>query len=555
MKKSSILVNITKSQPRFLFSSSTVLFFDILLLTLFCSSVLILALNNAGAMTFDEFYHFLAARSWAENGTLAIGDGAYLRGSLFTKALGVVFAYFGESINVARIVPVLGGIAWALIVFLWSRFFLGRFIAWIAVMMFIFSNVFLGLSTYIRFYSWHGFFVFSAFALGTLYLSQSRKNIYSNFILILAIVSILLAYHLQESTLIAIVAFSCFLILFYHDFIKKILVAIFTDKRYLFLSFSLLTAIAIVCYSFDIPQIIWTKYSHSALWATKISKTVYHWYFKTNYPLLWSIFPMTAVWAAVYRPPYGLACAVIFSVCFLLHSFAGMRDIRYLAYALPFFFIIGSIAVVGAIKSLKAAISVTDYKYLKSYLTLHGLTLPIISFVTFITFSFAIIVNDGFRDAYDVMLGKNSTMGADWSAYSQDLKRLANSVDVVVVTYSVAGIYFIGDIDFVMSPTIIMETDTQEEFGYDSRIGRRVISSLDSLKLIMECYSSGLIVVDQRRWGDPLLGTDSTTNKFLIENTSPVSLVDDKTLHAFTWKKEISTGNQSDCARIQSPPR
>ena len=555
MKAPPLIASTTKSKLPVQFSSRTVLFFDILILILFCFSVLILALNHAGAMTFDEFYHFLAARSWAENGTLAIGDGAYDRGWLFTKAVGVAFVLFGESIKAARYVPVLGGVAWSLAVFLWSRFFLGRGIAWITVMMLIFSNVFISLSTYIRFYSWHGFFVFSAFALGTLCLSQPRKSIYSYLLLLFTIISILIAYHLQDSTLIAIVAFSCFLVLFYHDFINQLLVKILNDKRYLVLSFSLLAAVVIISYVSDIPKIIWLKYSHTALWATKRSGTVYHWYLKTNYPLMWSIFPMTALWAAVYRPPYGLACVVIFTVCFLLHSFAGMRDIRYLAYALPFFFIIGSIAIVGAIKSLNEAISATDHKYLNNYLTLHRLIFPIISFVTFITFSFSIIVNDGFRDAYNVMLGKNSTLGSDWSVYSQDLKRLAKSVDVVVVSHGLAGIYYIGDIDFVMSPTIMQETDTQEEFGYDNRIGKQVISSLNSLKIIMDCYPSGLIVVDKKRWGDPLRGTDSKTNSFIIGNTSPVSLVDDKTLYAFTWRNDISTDYQSDCTKVQSPSR
>ena len=180
--------------------------------------------------------------------------------------------------------------------------------------------------------------------------------------------------------------------------------------------------------------------------------------------------------------------------------------------------------------------------------------MPIISFVTFATFTFAVIVNDGFRDAYDVMLGKNSPLGTDWSAYSQDLKRLANSVDVVVVTYSVAGIYFLGDIDFVMSPTIMQETDTKKEFGFDHRIGRRVISSLQSLKMIMDCYPNGLIVVDKDRWGDPLRGTDSSTNDFLINNTSPVRLVDDKTLYAYTWNKKLHSNTKTDCNMIKPHP-
>jgi hypothetical protein len=554
MKNSPLISGIILSKFRSRYSSRNVLIFEILILILFCSSTLIVALNNAGPLMFDEFYHFLAARSWAENGTLAIGDGAYVRAWLFTKTVGIAFGLLGESIHVARSVPVLGGVAWSLIVFLWSRFFLGRDVAWIAVIMFVFSNVFFHLSTFVRFYTWHGFFIFSAFALGTILLSQPRKSIYSYFLLLFAFISILIAYHLQESTLIAITGFSLFLMLFYYKFIKNILVKIFQNKRYLLFSVLLLAAVVILSWMIDLPQYLWFKYSHTALWLENVSPAIYRWYFEKNYPLFWSIFPVMAFWAAVNRPPYGLACVIIFSTSFLLHTFAGMRDIRYLAYALPFFFIIASISIVSVIKALNNAISTADLKYLNSYLTLHRLTFPMISLLIFITFSFSIIVNSGFREAYQIMLRQRGVQ-ADWSSYSHALKQLAKSVDVVVVTYGVAGFYYIGDIDYVMSRTIMLETDSGEEFGYDKRIGRRVIGSLNSLKMIMDCYPSGLIVIDRWRWGDPLRGTDSKINSFIIENTSPVSLIDDDILYTYVWRNDVSIGKKSDCYKIQNPSR
>jgi hypothetical protein len=556
MKESPLVSSTTQPELRVWFSNRTILFFEILLLTLFCISTLILTLNNAGALTFDEFYHFLAAKSWAENGTLAIGDGTYSRGWLFTKAIGVVFILFGQSLDVARFIPVLGGVAWALVVFLWTRFFMSRLIAWIAVMMFMFSSDFYSLSTYLRFYTWHGFLVFLAFTLGTLFLSRSGKWMYSNFLLILlAIVSILLAYHLQDSTLIAIVGFSLFLILFYHDVLVNFLIKIFSNKRYLFLSASLLAAVVYFSYASHLPQYIWINYSHTALWLAHVDVRMYHWHFENNYPLLWSVFPVMAFWAAVNRPPYGLACVVIFSTAFLLHSFAGMRAFRYLAYALPFFFIISSISIVDVIKSLSEALANADNKYLNSYLTLHRLAFPIIVCLIFITFCFSISVNSGFKDAYNVIVGERRNKGIDWSPYTRDLIRVANLVDTVVVTYGVAGFYYIGDINYVMSRTIMLETDTQEEFGYDGRIGRRVISNLSSLKMIMDCYPSGLIVIDKERWGDPLRGTDSETNSFIIENTSPVSLKDNEALHAYVWRNMVRTVKKPECREIQSPVR
>jgi len=61
------------------------------------------------APEFDELYHLLAARSWINEGTLAILDGVYERGAYFTKAVAAVMGAFGEDLATGRSLTVLVG--------------------------------------------------------------------------------------------------------------------------------------------------------------------------------------------------------------------------------------------------------------------------------------------------------------------------------------------------------------------------------------------------------------------------------------------------------------
>jgi hypothetical protein len=324
----------------FLFGEIVVL----LILSVFLMMVVVLRAKS-GSPGFDEFYHILAARSWAADGTLAIGDGLYNRAWLFTKAVGVVFAVFGESVSAARAVSAAGAIAWLLVIFLWTHLYLGRAVAWVTVSLLLFSAEFLNFAVNIRFYSWHGFFVFLGFSMITMVFYIPRIIFYRLIAGVCAIISLAVAFHLQPITLIAVLGIITWLTLTNLTQIGSTIQSL-SKSWALYLVFLVVVLLVLSVFASGISHSLWNQYTHSALWNIEADIGTYFWFWKANYPAIWAVFPLAAVAAATYRPPFGLACVVIFTVSFLLHTFGGMRSIRYLVYAFPFFFIICSISIV-----------------------------------------------------------------------------------------------------------------------------------------------------------------------------------------------------------------
>ena len=76
--------------------------------------------------TWDELYHVLAARSWAENGTFAIADGEYTRAALFTRLIGIVTGWSDGSLDAIRLFCITIGTLLVLAVFLSVCALVGR---------------------------------------------------------------------------------------------------------------------------------------------------------------------------------------------------------------------------------------------------------------------------------------------------------------------------------------------------------------------------------------------------------------------------------------------
>jgi hypothetical protein len=521
--------------------SKAVLGAECVVLIALAVTVVWIALIRAGSPVFDEFYHLLAARSWLADGSLAIGDGEYTRGWLFTKAIGVFYAVFGESTRTARMVPAVGAVAWLFLIFLWMRLFIGRPAAWVTVLLVLFSHEFLKRAVFIRFYTWHGFFVFLGFFLVTLAVYTSASRAYRILAGVGAVLALVVAYHLQPTTLIAVMGILAWLALTHLSAIALTLEFLAKRKGLLLLTFAAGATALGGSVALGIPQILWVKYTQTAVWNMEASRLVYHWFFAGNYTILWAVFPFTAIAAAVYRPPFSLSCTVIFSIAFLLHSFGGMRSVHYLLYAFPFFCMASAISIVLITQWLYRRIGNFDRIFLNDRLAGFRLVGFAWVCVLLITGPLFITYNAGIQKSLVILAGQDSGFrnGSSWSDFSAELNRIADEVEVIVVTYGVAGIYYLGDIDYVLSRTILRETDTKKEFGYDARIGRHVISTAESLREIMNRHASGLIVVDRLRWSNPLLGTDDEAIQLIEATMQRVTGLNTDDVFAFTWKQDV----------------
>lgn len=71
----------------------------------------------------------------------------------------------------------------------------------------------------------------------------------------------------------------------------------------------------------------------------------YHWLFLNNYPLLWSLAPLAMVVALAAKPQPSAFCLTIFLTSVLILSFGGSKGIRFVYFAVPFYFVVFAIAV------------------------------------------------------------------------------------------------------------------------------------------------------------------------------------------------------------------
>ena len=483
---------------------------------------------------FDEYYHLLAARSWAENGTFTILEGEYTRGYFYTILVGWFFSMFNESIEIARLPSLLAGSLNVLVVFLFVSRNAGITAALITSLFFIFDPVAVDLSTQVRFYAIQGL-LFWIVAVLVFYSTHPAISIHLRLGMILTILPILaLAAHLQRITLIGVTGFAVWIFI---EHGKKIIgiVRHSLKTRTVWVVVIGLTFFSII-YMFkgDIHD-IWERYLSAPGWLQeKKHQTLYYPYqLLKQYPLFWSFFPIAVLLVIKSHKRIVVYCLVMFATLLLLHSFAGSKHPRYFNYALPFLFIIWGIFLAQIFRffrdSLLEIIPVRTGAYRQVS----------INMVAIMLFSYSIL---SLNVANYYQMTKNFQKSLDsqgrWIYAEPLLKKLADQVDIVLVTASNRAIYHIGRYDYAISPSQVRETESEREFGRDPRSGRYAIGTVQSIKLILDCTESGLFVSAKNRWKNAIYGIDNEGVDILLENTNEVKIPDEWGLVIRSWKSQ-----------------
>jgi uncharacterized membrane protein len=300
----------------------------------------------------DELYHLLAARSWAENGTLAIADGQYLRARGYTIATAVMYELFGTSIGAGRLLAALGAAVQVATLGLWVRWVASARAAWIAGLLLLFSHESLLLSQFARFYTWHAAFVLiaavSAYVL--VHADPARHRRRAMGLAALALVSLHLAMQLQDTTVIMIAALGAWGAVL---FVTSPATAWLRSSPRLMIGGAVLLALAgaLFAYAARDPLLAkWQSFRHVAEWAKGRSdyQSYYFWLLLETFGWLFAMLPLAVLtaWRSYRRPV--LFCVLILLVGLALHSVAGMKAVRYVYYLLPFMFVIWALAVEAA---------------------------------------------------------------------------------------------------------------------------------------------------------------------------------------------------------------
>lgn len=504
----------------------------------------------------DEIYHLLAGRSWADHGTLALGDGIYTRAKYYSIATGWFFELFGPTPGVGRS---LAAVAGALLVgglALWIARIADLSAALVAALLLCFNYTSITISQFARFYTWHALAMFvlavtvyaAATSIGTVRVSRLAL------LVVVALLTLLSGIHLQPTTVMMAIALTVWIGLYLLlsgklDFIVRsplpVTVAAIAIAA---------VATLVVVLEHKILADSWWDFRRASEWSMKNRSDVVFYIDVLTHLLGWlfTLFPLAILIAwRKYRQPASF-CLVIVAVSLGLHSIAGMKAVRYVFYVFPFIFAAWGFAF--------SAVAAPIWRYLSDILPsglgrlrpimLAGIILLITGFAFVGMTDFRLTATAAARAIKTGSPAQPFEYGAareevNWAPYLSTLRSLKNS-GLFMATDSVRTIYYLGDYDLLLNKTELSDVGPLE-FMLDKRTGKRDISTGRSVEQIVRCYPSGALIVSDPRWRSVNV-TDEAAD--VVEQwMKPVPLPSDLHMRAFRWN-HAPDSSPSACAKI-----
>jgi len=493
--------------------------------------------------TYDELYHILAASSWIEDNSFRVLDGEYTRAPLYTILTGRTFELVGEeSVVAARAPNVILGAALAAAAAVWTRSVAGAIAGWIVALCVVFWPSGIHLAQIVRFYALHGLLFFvGAVAIYDLCrpgLTRLRRAL----TLVLGLAAFWLGYQFQVSTAVGVLAISIWMVSFVvlpevlaHPRRKEILAAGTIAGLILI----------VVLFANGTIQSLWAKYNISP-WGRDV--TAYHRVLRETYPLLWPVTPLLAIFAVRASPRPAWFCLSIVVVGLLLHSFAGVQNIRYIYYFSPFLFALWGIGLQAVVPGLLSSLRSALLGALGPFATP-----ATASIVLVVVGLFALGANAAATRSVKLMLGAVAPpmyQAHAWWPASEHVARAVDDGAVVVATNELAAIYYLGGFNVVFSRNWHPSMD-EREFALDPRTGRPLVSEVDSLAALVQSYPRGVFLASHEWWsGWPssnsvpaLLRAFETDNvDIFLERSGPVWI-----LHWTAW--DLPEGDRYDDIR------
>jgi hypothetical protein len=492
---------------------------------------------------YDELYHVTAALGWLETGTFSVLDGSYPRTWPYTVLVAQMFTVFGDdALWATRLPSVIAGSALVAVCFAWTRIRIGVTAGWIVAFAMLLWPLGIMLSQFTRFYAIHGLLsVCGLLAAYEASLGGWRRPTR----LALAAASAIafaLAFLLQPATAIALLA------LFAWAGLVFALPAIWRSNwRWTILGAGLLLGCAtlLVAHQTGLLGKLFAFYRWQP-WPAQDDVFSYHRIWRDNYPTFWSLFPFAALIAIAARPRTGLFCAMIFAISFVVFSFGGIKNERYLYTAMPFFFAVWAIALQAA------ATKLLDWFHHDCELALRGVGLPTptTTFTTIIgvfLLGFTILSNAAFQRGLDIVLGDGGIeklqgrQRLDWSEAKATIEPWLSRSAVVVTTEEVFAVQYLGGFDYGFGKPRLSEIgglkagQLAPEFSIDPRNGRPIIGTIKSLSAIVSCYPTGVLLTAPG-WGGRRGDFAADLTSAALLNGLKIERVRRKYFEVFAWQ-------------------
>jgi 4-amino-4-deoxy-L-arabinose transferase-like glycosyltransferase len=515
---------------------------------LFVTSVLLRLIGLDHLPANDELYTVLAARGWLIHGVPQIADGIYDRALLYTILVAHFFQTLGESLAVARLPSVIAGSLLVVAVFLWTRSAAGNLAAWIAALFVCFSPLSIQLSQYARFYTIFAL-LFWLGAIGVYALVEQDLLRRARLALALgSLVCLGLAFHFQPLTVIGVLGLTLWLVA------AQALPWLWTQRAHperfwtvVGVTFVLLVIGSAFMIQSGIALEWWTRFRYAPLHALPRNQP---WFYQLGlierWPTLWPIFPFLALLALAVRPRPALFCCCVFIPVFALLSLAAMKHFIYIHFALPFLFVIWSIALARAAAPIARCVATTTDRALAQ--TAPTLPRRPASWALIGAGVLFLIISNGapartLLKPFGIALQSDET-SIDWAPAGAALQPWLATTPIVLTPNDMHALYYLGDYDVAVNQSRLSEVGA-EEFAIDRRTGRPVIASAAALALILDCYPSGLLVVDDTMYRESWALTDAMAD-LLERRTTPLAVTPG--VRAFVW--EQPPGDPAACAAL-----
>src|SRR5690606_34012002 len=239
----------------------------------------------------------------------------------------------------------------------------------------------------------------------------------------------------------------------------------------------------------------------------------YHLLLLNRYPAVWPFFPLIAIIALAAKPRPALFCLCMFVLVFVLESFGGMKDQRYLFFAMPFLYALCGMALAQILGPLwrwlnaatdraATALLPSAWRRPAKWLALGASALFLIgangsTAKTALMFAGVRLSADG----DGIGIGQEHD-GDAWSAASAALEPWLEQASLVMTMGEEFTLYYLGDYDILIDRNRVVELG-DHEFIVDPRNGRPIVSKPSSVQRILDCYPDGVIIVDSKIWRQP----------------------------------------------------
>jgi 4-amino-4-deoxy-L-arabinose transferase-like glycosyltransferase len=524
------------------------------ILALFVGSLLIRLVNLDSPPEFDEMYTVLAAHGWSIDGEPRIAEGLYERARLYTMIVAWFFNGLGESVVVARLPSVIAGSLLVVAVFLWTRSVAGSLAAWIAALFVALAPTTIQVSQFARFYALQGL-VFWMAAIGVYFICTRRFDFRTTIPIAIACgLALLFALHLQVLTAIGLAG-----LLLWATVAVGVPVLLSLRARPALLWGTIATllllgaaTLAVALFSGVLGGLI-EEYRFTPLHALPVRNQVwfYHVALIERYPSLWPLYPLAALLAIAIRPRAALFCLSVFVPGFVLLSFGGMKQFKYLSFLLPFLFVIWATALAGVLAVLReAVVSITDRALQAVAPDVPRRPARYVLIAGCITF--LILANGAPARTLLLPFGVQLTPeGApvDWAAAREMLQPRIDGASIVLTNEELAVLYYLGRFDVTVSGSRLSEIEDGQEFSPDDRTGRPVVSTAESVARIMACFPNGLLLTNTSKWRNPAQ-IDNRVADLVERHAEPVDVPRGSRIVAFAWGQTDIDAPADACAAL-----